>query len=319
MDFRRLEVFLKVYQLKSFSKAGQALYLAQPTVSEHIRLLEEDLGLALFDRQGREVLPTRAGQLLYQYANQLMTLRQDSLRAMKQFRDIGIGDLLIGGSNIPGQYLLPPLLGRFKKKFPRIRIRLWIGDTQVIREKLLEGVIEFGLVGAPVEHRQISCEFWTTDQMICVGPPGEPYKTTKAYAPEEVLKLPFIFREKGSGTRTAIEQALKKMNLDIKNLNIVAEMGSNEAIRQAVKSAVGISILSKRAVLDDLEHGLLQELKIKKLPLVRNFYLITLKQRTLSPLAKEFKEFILKEVNEKQAIGYRHEAKGDRHKGSEKC
>ncbi len=294
MDFRRLEVFVKIYQQKSFSKAGQALYLAQPTISEHIRLLEEDLGLALFDRQGKEVLPTPAGRLLYQYANQLMALRQDSLRAIEQFRDKGKGDLLIGGSNIPGQYLLPPLLGRFKKQFPHIKIRLWIGDTQVIREKLLEGVIEFGLVGAPVEHRQIACEFWVTDQMICVGPPGDPYKTTKAFTPEAVLKLPFIFREKGSGTRTAIEQALKKMNLDIKNMNLVAEMGSNEAIRQAVKSAVGISILSKRAVVDDLEHGLLQEVKTKKLPLIRNFYLITLKQRTLSPLAKEFKEFIFK-------------------------
>ena len=108
MDFRRLEVFTKVFQQKSFSKAGQALYLSQPTVSEHIRLLEEDLGLLLFDRQSKEVLPTPAGRLLYQYTVQLIALREESFRAIKQFRDKGTGDLLIGGSNIPGQYLLPP-------------------------------------------------------------------------------------------------------------------------------------------------------------------------------------------------------------------
>lgn len=296
MDFRRLEVFVKVYQQKSFSKAGQALYLAQPTVSEHVRLLEEDLGLTLFDRQGKEVLPTPAGQLLFQYANQLMTLRQDSLRAMEQFRDIGIGDLLIGGSNIPGQYLLPGLLGRFKERFPKIRINLLIGDTQNIQDKLLEGTIELGLVGAQVDHRQISCQLLTTDELTCILPPGL-YKAEPGLVTAKVLfSLPFILREKGSGTRKALEQAFKKINLEVKDLQVVAEMGSNEAIRQAVKAGVGISIISRRAVLDDLEQGRLQELKIKKLPLIRNFYLITLRQRTLSPLAKAFMEFIVKEI-----------------------
>lgn len=293
MDFRRLEVFTKVYQQKSFSKAGQALYLSQPTVSEHIRLLEEDLGLILFDRQGKEIVPTKAGQFLFQYANQLMSLRQDSLRAMEQFRDKGVGELLIGGSNIPGQYILPGLLGGFKKNFPGIRIRLWIGDTQHIQEKVLDGTIELGLVGALSEHRRISCQPLTTDELICISLPGPPGEKQKASDPDKLLSLPFILREKGSGTRKSFEQALKKIHLDPKDLQVVAEMGSNEAIRQAVKAGLGISVISRRAVLEDLEQGRLQEIKIRKFPLLRNFYLITLKQRTLSPLAQEFKEFML--------------------------
>ncbi len=296
MDFRRIEVFVKVFQEKSFSKAGQALYLAQPTISEHVRLLEEDLGLNLFDRQGKEVLPTRAGQLLYQYATQLMSLRRESLRAIEQYKDKGKGDLLIGGSNIPGQYLLPSLLGRFKENFPRIRIRLFIGDTQNITERLLQGSIELGLIGAQTEHRQIRSDFFTTDQMICVIPPAHDLDNRKNIDPKEILKFPFILREKGSGTRTAMEQALKKIQLDLKDLQVVAEMGSNEAVRQAVKAGLGISIISRRAVLEDLEQGRLREVKIKKLSLIRNFYLITLSHRTLSPLAQEFKEFILQEV-----------------------
>ncbi len=294
MDFRRLEVFTKVFQQKSFSKAGQALYLSQPTVSEHIRLLEEDLGLILFDRQGKEIVPTRAGQFLFQYADQLMSLRQDLLRAMEQFRDKGVGELLIGGSNIPGQYILPGLLGGFKKSFPGIRIRLWIGDTQHIQEKVLDGTIELGLVGALSEHRRISCQPLTTDQLICISLPGPPGEKQKALDPDKLLSLPFILREKGSGTRKSFEQALKKIHLDPKDLRVVAEMGSNEAIRQAVKAGLGVSVISRRAVLEDLEQGRLQEIKIRKFPLLRNFYLITLKQRTLSPLAQEFKEFILK-------------------------
>ena len=293
MDFRRLEVFVKVYLLKSFSRAGQALYLSQPTVSEHIRLLEEDLGLTLFDRQGKEVLPTQAGRLLYQYARQLMALRQDSLRVMEQFRDKGVGDLLIGGSNIPGQYLLPDLLGRFKDRFPGIRIRLLIGDTENIQGKILEGAIELGLVGAQSDHRQISCQLLTTDELVCISPPKLFKEKQKSLEGRDLPAFPFIFREKGSGTRKALEQAFKKIDLDVKDLRIVAEMGSNEAVRQAVKAGLGISIISRRAVQEDLEQGRLREMKVKRLPLIRNFYLINLKQRTLSPLAQEFKEFIL--------------------------
>ncbi len=294
MDFRRLEVFLKVYQLRSFSKAGQALLLSQPTISEHIRLLEDDLQLTLFDRQGREVLPTPAGRLLYQYALQLMSLREESLRVINQFRDKGSGELLIGGSNIPGQYLLPPLLGRFKERYPGIRLRLLIGDSWHIRDRLLEGAVELGLVGARLEHRQITCDFWAVDQMVCVAPPKALLPIPELLSPEELLKAPLIFREKGSGTRTASEQALKKIGLEVKSVQPVAEMGSNEAIRQAVRAGLGISILSRRAVSDDLEMGTLREVKVKRLPLQREFYLITLRNRTLSPLAQEFKEFLLK-------------------------
>ena len=157
MDFRRLEVFQKVFELRSFSRAGQVLLLAQPTVSEHIRLLEEDLKLTLLDRQGREVVPTRAGELLYGYSKQLTGLRQEALRVMQQFLDKGRGELLIGGSNIPGQYLLPGILGKFKEKYPHIRVQVLIDDTRNMVEKVLAGAIELGVVGARVEHRQISC------------------------------------------------------------------------------------------------------------------------------------------------------------------
>jgi DNA-binding transcriptional LysR family regulator len=170
---------------------------------------------------------------------------------------------------------------------------LWIGDTQHIQEKVLDGTIELGLIGALSEHRRISCQPLTTDELICISLPGPPGEKQKALDPDKLLSLPFILREKGSGTRMSFERALKKIHLDPKDLQVVAEMGSNEAIRQAVKAGLGISVISRRAVLEDLEQGRLREIKIRKFPLLRNFYLITLKQRTLSPLAQEFKEFML--------------------------
>jgi DNA-binding transcriptional LysR family regulator len=295
MDFRRLVVFVQVLQMKSFSKAGQSLYLSQPTISEHIRLLEEDLGLSLFDRQGKEILPTKAGQMLYQYASQLLALRTESLRAMGQFRDKGTGELVVGGSNIPGQYILPVVMGKFKELFPRIGLRLFVGDSKNIREYLLEGSIEIGVVGVKVEHRQISCRHLVRDELICIGPPGT-LTGNRITDPKEITRLPFILREKGSGTRTAIEEALKKINLEVDDLQMVAEMGSNEAIRQAVKAGVGATIISRLAVREDLELGHFKEIRINRLPMVRNFFIITHKQRTLSPLALDFKEFLLKTV-----------------------
>jgi DNA-binding transcriptional LysR family regulator len=294
MDFRRLEVFKKVYERRSFSRAGQDLYLAQPTVSEHIRLLEEELGLTLFDRQGKSVLPTKTAQLLYHYAKKIMALREESLQAMIQFRDKGLGDLTVGGSNIPGQYLLPPLMGRFKEQFPQIRIQLLVGDTGNIIDRVLEGLVELGVVGAQVTSRQIHCQFLTTDEMVCIVPPGRSWCPAKAVDIQELTRLPFIMREVGSGTRTSIERAFERTRWEVSDLQVAAVMGSNEAIRQAVKAGLGISIISRLAVEEDLKDGRLLEMRIKGLPLIRSFYLVTQKQRTLSPLAQEFMDYLQK-------------------------
>ena len=296
MDFRRLEVFQKVFELKSFSRAGQELLLAQPTISEHIRLLEADLGLVLFDRRGKEVVPTLAAGLLYDYALRLATLRGETLRAMQQFLNKEQGELLVGGSNIPGQYLLPVILGQFKKKYPRIKVRLWVDDTKNMVERLLAGAVELAVVGAAVDQDRLNCRLLTRDELVCIQPAEGPEGGRSTLNPDDLRAAPFIMREAGSGTRKTIEEALPKIGLRPEDLLVAAEMGSNEAIRQAVRAGVGISILSRRAVAEDLAAGTIREMKIKKFPLFRNFYLITPKQRTLSPLAREFAEFLMEEV-----------------------
>ena len=140
MDLRQLEVFAKVYELRSFSRAAQALFLTQPTVSERISQLEDELTVKLFDRTGRETVPTRAGELLFGYTRRILNLHAEAKRALDQFVGKMAGELAVGGSTIPGEYVLPALIGRFKEKYPEISISLLIRDTQGILDLVLEGL-----------------------------------------------------------------------------------------------------------------------------------------------------------------------------------
>src|ERR671930_229176 len=148
MDLRRLEVFAKVAELGSFSRAAEALYLTQPTVSEHVRALEDELGVQLLDRLGRGASTTRAGQLLLGYAEKMLALSREARQAIDQFQGRLSGELVVGGSTIPGEYVLPALIGQFKAKYPDIAISLLIGDTRQVSEWLEEGRVEVGVVGA---------------------------------------------------------------------------------------------------------------------------------------------------------------------------
>ena len=139
MDLRRLEIFLKVAELGSFSRAAEALFLTQPTVSEHVRALEDELGVQLLDRLGRGTTPTRAGTLLLGYARRLLALSREARQAIEQFQGRVGGELMVGGSTIPGEYVLPALIGAFRGKYPDVSVSLRIGDSRQVQEWVEEG------------------------------------------------------------------------------------------------------------------------------------------------------------------------------------
>src|SRR5256714_9685194 len=155
MDLRRLEIFAKVAELSSFSRAAEALFLTQPTISEHIRALEDELGVQLLDRLGRGATPTRAGRLLLGYARRMLALSREARQALDQFQGRMSGELVVGGSTIPGEYVLPALIGRFKAKYPDISISLLIGSSRQVSEWLEEGRVEVGVVGARPASRAL--------------------------------------------------------------------------------------------------------------------------------------------------------------------
>ena len=293
MDFRQLEVFAKVIETRSFSRAAEALRLTQSTVSEHVRLLEEEIGTRLFDRLGRETVPTRAGALLDGYARRLLAMRTDALQALQQFLGQISGVLTVGASTIPGEYVLPPLIGRFRDKFPQVTTTLQIADTQGIVEAVLEGRVELGVVGARPDQRVLHAVELMADELVVVVPPSHPWFGRRLVTAEDLAREPLIVREPGSGSRQALEDALAEAGLSLAGLRVIAEMGSTSAIKQAVKAGVGVSIMSRRAVDEECRNGHLWAGKIKDLRFTRHFYVVTHTGRSRSPLCQAFLDFLL--------------------------
>ncbi|MHB8987356.1 MAG: selenium metabolism-associated LysR family transcriptional regulator [Desulfobulbia bacterium] len=291
MDIHRLEVFCKVVELKSFTKAAEASFLSQPTVSEHIRSLEELLEERLVDRLGREALPTQAGQILYKYAKKIIRLRQEAMQAMAGYRGEMAGHLALGASTIPGAYVLPQRIGSFKKLHPAIQITLSIGNSRTVADGVLAGDTEFGVVGARWSDPALEWREILDDELVLAVYPSHPFAKKTAVEPAQLLTEPMIIRERDSGTRRVVTQLLEK-HLDLSRLRIVAEMGSTEAVRQGVKAEVGIAILSRRAVAEDIERGSLVAVDVSAIRLSRPFYLITRKNRQPSPICSTFLAFL---------------------------
>lgn len=292
MDLKQLEIFAKIVDLKSFSRAAEAVYLTQPTVSGHIQSLEEELGVKLLDRLGREVSPTKAGKVLYDYAKRIVALRDEARQALDQLMGRMKGEIVVGGSTIPGEYLLPAIIGRFRDKYPEVTVVLKIGDTAEIINKVLEGECEAGIVGSKVDDNRLEYREFVKDELVIISSSGYPLQKKGDFTAKELGSIPFIMRERGSGSRMTIEKRLSEIGVDPSGINIVAEMGSTEAVKQAVKAGLGISIVSSMAVKEDIRHKTLKVIPFKGKRFLRSFYIVTHRGRTVSPIGQKFLEFL---------------------------
>ena len=292
MDLRRLEIFAKVAELGSFSRAADALSLTQPTVSEHVRALEDELGVQLLDRLGRGATPTRAGALLLEYARRLLALAREAQQALDQFQGRMSGELVVGGSTIPGEYVLPALIGQFKSKYPDISIALLIADTRQVSEWVETGRVEAAVVGARPAQRALEARELMSDELVVVVPIDHAWIGRRAVTLADVRSEPLVVRERGSGSREALERALGEAGLDLSGFRVAGEMGSTQAIKQAVRAGVGVSLISKRAVEDECRASLLHCVKLKDFRVSRAFYLVTHRDRSRSPLAQAFLAFV---------------------------
>ena len=292
MDLRRLEIFVKVAELGSFSRAAQALSLTQPTVSEHVRALEDEMGVQLLDRLGRGAAATRAGQLLLGYAQRMLTLSREARQAIDQFQGRLSGELIVGGSTIPGEYVLPALIGQFKAKQAEISIVLLIGDSRQVTEWVDEGRVELGVVGARPSQRTLEARALMGDELVVVVPASHAWAKRDTVSLDEVREQPMVVRERGSGSREALERALGNVDTSLSAFRIVGEMGSTQAIKQAVRAGVGLALISRRAVADECRAGLVVCLTIAQVDVRRSFYLVTHRDRTRSPLGLAFLAFL---------------------------
>ena len=293
MDLHRLEVFCRVVELKSFTRAAEATFLSQPTVSEHLRILEENLAVRLVDRLGREVLPTAAGKILYDYARRLLRLRREAEEAIAQHSGRCAGRLELGASTIPGTYLLPALIGRFKQEHPEVLATIHIASSREVAGQVMRGDCELGVVGARWNEASLSWEPLFADELSLVVRADHPWARRGEISPAELSRVPIVDRERESGTRKVTREILGAHGLEDDSLQIIAEMGSTEAVRQSVKAGIGAAIISKRAIHDDLNCGSLAEVAITGIRFARPFYLVQRKKRQPSPVAGRFLEFLV--------------------------
>jgi len=295
IDFRHLETFCRVAALKSFSRAADDLFLTQPTVSGHILSLERFLSLRLFDRTSREIRLTKAGEMFLRYASKILTVRKDLLNALSEFSQGIRGELSLGASTIPGEYLLPRLMGDFKREHPRFTLSLKISDTKDIVQELLLGHIEFGMIGAKVDHPSLHYEKFEEDEIIVIAPSDHPLTRKRSVGFEDLLKEPWIIREEGSGTQMTVERVLRKKGKSLKGFNVAIEMGSTSSVKEGVKARLGLAFISRRAVEEELNRNLFTSITLEGLESIsRQIYIVSQRGKTVSPAGMEFLRFLKK-------------------------
>lgn len=279
MELHHLRIFLSVFKNKSFSRASHELHLAQPTISEHIKTLERELNCALFERLGKKIIPTREAEALYNVALDLVE-RADSVKSMLgQFKKEIAGELIVGASTIPGTYLLPERMSVFKRKHPGVSFQVRVGDSQEIIQQVLSHHLLMGIVGSKITDAQISYTPFLEDELIIVAAPAV-IKNNRVSL-KDLCRYPMVLREEGSGTRREAERLLQGQGFSCKNVTVAGIFGSTDAVKQAAKVGLGITILSRFAVTEELKHKLLKEIKIDIPPMKRMFYVATHKKRSL--------------------------------------
>lgn len=292
LDFRRLEAFSKVYELRSFSRAGEVLFLSQPTISAHIASLEKELGVQLFDRLGRSILPTAAAEILYRHAQDAFRSLETATAEIQLLQEHVSGSLLIGGSTIPAHYLLPAMLARFIKRHPDVTIQVSVGDSEAIAKDVVSGKLMVAMVGG-VFNESSDLVFIPVlqDELVLIAPPG--MKIPGEALTLDILEtLPWVMREQGSGTRMALERGLAASGKDIRTLKASVVVESTQAVLRCVKAGVGLSVTSRLAAQEELERGELKILECPTLHMQREFYCTYLERRHMFPAVRFFIEFL---------------------------
>ena len=293
-DLRQLEIFQKVVDLGSFSKAGEAVHLAQASVSERIANLENAVGEKLLDRLGRQVVPTKLGELLYKHALSILDMKRTICLELEDFLGVRKGTINLGCSTIPGEYILPNVVGRFGEQYPRVAVSISIGDSHEIETQVLEGNFELGVIGSKSSHPNlISHELWG-DELVLAVPASHPWAGRKTVSLQELFGEPYVSRESGSGTLKMLEEYLRKTGVQgTESFHVVARFGTSTAVKEGIKAGLGVSILSSLALDTEIKAGILKTLRVRGLRMSRRFYLIMDRRRTSSPPCKAFVEFLL--------------------------
>ncbi len=272
MNFKQLEAFIWVAELQSFTRAARQLYMSQPAVSFQIKALEEDLQVALFQRGDKKVVLTEAGRLLYPEAKQMIRHYNRIKAGLDDLKGLKTGHLVVGASTIPGEYLLPLLIGGFKEKYPGIQVVLKVAGSGQVCRWIRDREIDLGITGTTLEGEGIDCQPWLMDQLILIVPPTHPWAALDAITVDDLKNESMILREQGSGTRRSLEQRLGEKGVILDKIPHTMELGSTRAVITAVEANLGVSIVSKYAVKETLELGKVKEVQLGGVDLSRYLF-----------------------------------------------
>lgn len=302
MNINLLRTYIRVVETQNLSRTADEFNISQPAVTKQIQALEDYYGVLLLERSGRRLRTTEAGEVLYHCAREIIKIMDKTEKTMQEAADSHRGNITLGASTIPGQYILPALIKEFKDKYPHISISLDIADSEKIFSRVTERELDIGIVGAWLNSRKVDGFKLMEDQLLAIIPVNHPLARLKQISVQNLLTEKWIFREKGSGTRRAIEDLLAAKGIHKEDLHIYIEAGSTEAVLASVESGMGISIVSRWAV-----EGLHNRRGIRALPIQdrikeRSFYVIYPKQKTRRKSVNQMLDF-LREVQARTMPG----------------
>ncbi len=296
MNLKHLETFITVAELQSFTAAARKLFMSQPAVSFQIKSLEEDLQVTLFQRGDKRLTLTSAGKLIYPEAKKMVTRYQKIKAGIDDLRGLKTGHLVIGASTTPGEYLIPLLIGGFRKKYPGIHVSLRVAGSGQVFQWLKEREVDIGVTGSAVSGNWVSCRPWLEDDLVLIASADHPWTRKDAVGIEDLMEEPFILREPGSGTRRSFEQKISQAGLDPARINLSMELGSTRAVITAVQAGLGVSVVSGWAARDALELGKIRRI-VSPVDMKRSLYLITGRHSLDSSVSDEFLAFVGDEKN----------------------
>ena len=298
MTLRQLEVFLAIARARGYRRAAEALHTSQPALSQHMRELEGELGARLFDRLGRGIALTEAGRVLEERAQRVFATLADAREAVGELHGLQRGSLLVGASTTPGIYVLPALIGRFRRRYPGIELRLRIANSRGIEEAVRAHELDLAVVGghglAPGEECLAA---GLLDELVLVVGRRHPWARSREVAPSRLVEELLLVREEGSATRQVTERTLERAVI---GWRAGMELSHTEAIKQAVMAGLGVAFVSVHAVRDEVAGRRLAAVRLRGLRIRRHFHAIHSEARTLSAGARAFLALLLEQAEKRR-------------------
>jgi DNA-binding transcriptional LysR family regulator len=284
ITLQQLDALVCLVEERNFSLAAHKMRLTQPSLSKHIKNLEDFASCRLINRTKSGISLTSEGSILYGYAKRILRLRDEAHDKILLAKDTASGLIFTSASTIPATYFLPRVLTTLKRTYPSIRVHLSPGDSDSVIHMVIDGYAEIGFIGKPVNDKRLLSEPVWNDELILIACKGHPWEASGTVNVSDLSQESFISREKGSGTMSVFDEFLKSQHgTMLLNFQIVSEMGSTEAVKESVIAGLGVSVLSIHSVKRELGQGILVRIPLEGPAIKRSFYMIRRKQFTLLP------------------------------------